>query len=232
MSIHDGHRDRMRERFLQTGADGFTDHEILEMLLYGVIPRGNTNEIAHCLLNEFGSFTNLIEADPYEIQKTAGVGEKSAVFISMLYQLVQRYEKEKLEQKETLLSIPQAVAYCKKLLEYCVVERFYVICLDSRKRIIHTAKIAEGSVGQVYVQPRTVVEKALRYYASSILLCHNHPRGSARPSSYDLALTTQLKQILEPLDLEVADHIIVGDGKYYSFFEDGIIKNKKREAFP
>ena len=106
-SIHEGHRDRMRNRYLQEGADGMASHEILEILLYGTIPRGDTNEIAHHLLDEFGSISNLIEADPHEIAKTAGVGIKSAVFLSLLHELVLRYEREKLEQKPALTSIPR-----------------------------------------------------------------------------------------------------------------------------
>lgn len=228
-NVHDGHRDRMRERFLLEGPDGFADHELLEMLLYGVIPRGDTNEIAHRLLAEFGSFSNLIESDPYEIQKTTGVGKKSAIFLSMLHELVRRYEREKLEQKPALNSIPRAAEYCTALLAYCVTERFYVICLDNRRKVIHTTKIAEGTVGQVFVQPRAVVEKALRYHATGIVLCHNHPRGSVKPSHEDVHLTAQLKSMLGPLDIEVVDHIIVGEGEYYSFFQDGILKKKEQE---
>lgn len=228
-NVHDGHRDRMRERFLLEGPDGLADHELLEMLLYGVIPRGDTNEIAHGLLNEFGSFSNLIESDPHEIQKTAGVGEKSAIFLSMLHELVRRYEREKLEQKPALTSIVLAAEYCSALLAYCVTERFYVICLDSKRRVIHTAKIAEGTVGQVFVQPRAVVEKALRYHATGIVLCHNHPRGSVKPSREDVHLTVQLKAILDPLEIEVVDHIIVGEGEYYSFFKDGLLKKREQE---
>ena len=96
---HAKHRDRMRERVLKEGADGLAKHELLEMLLYGTIPQKNTNDIAHDLLNEFGSLTNLIEADPKEIQKTAGVGINSAIFLSLLHELVRRYDEEKLEQK-------------------------------------------------------------------------------------------------------------------------------------
>ena len=225
-SVHDGHRDRMRERFLMEGADGLADHELLEMLLYGTIPRGNTNEIAHKLLNEFGSFSNLIEAEPHEITKTAGIGEKSAIFLSLLHELVRRYEKEQLEQKPALTSISRALDYCEALLTHCVTERFYVLCLDSRRRIIHTAKVAEGTVGNCFVPPRTVVEKALRYHSTGVVFCHNHPRGSVRPSREDIDLTLQLKSMLDPLGVEVVDHIIVGENQCYSFFDDGILKRK------
>lgn len=223
-NIHEGHRDRMRRRFLDEGADGMETHEILEMLLYGTIPRGDTNEIAHHLLDEFGSVSNLLEADPYEITKTAGVGIKSAVFLSLLHELVLRYEREKLEQKPALTSIPRSVDYCRALLAYRPTERFYMICLDSRRRILHTSKISEGTVNDASVSPRVVVEKALRYKATSVLLCHNHPNGSVKPSFDDINLTAQLKSMLEPLGVEVVDHIIIGENEYFSFYENDLLK--------
>ena len=223
-NIHEGHRERMRSRFLQEGADGMATHEILEMLLYGTIPRGDTNEIAHHLLDEFGSISNLIEADPHEIAKTAGVGIKSAVFLSLLHELVLRYEREKVEQKPALTSISRSVEYCRALLAFRPTERFYVICLDSRRKILHTSKISEGTVNDAVVSPRMVAEKALRYQATSVLLCHNHPKGSVKPSFDDINLTARLKRMLEPLGVEVVDHIIIGENEYFSFFENDLLK--------
>ena len=227
MGIHDGHRNRMRERFLQEGADGFSDHEILEMLLYGTIPRGNTNETAHQLLREFGSISNLIEADPHEISKTAGVGEKSAIFLSLLHELTRRYEKEKMERKPALTSIERCGEYCSSLLAFCATERFYLVCLDHRRQVIHTSKISEGTIGETSVPIRAVAEKALRYSAASIVLCHNHPRGSVRPSQEDISLTVRLKEALKPIGVELVDHIIVGDRQYFSFFANNLLKNKE-----
>ena len=223
-NIHEGHRERMRSRFLQEGADGMATHEILEMLLYGTIPRGDTNEIAHHLLDEFGSISNLIEADPHEIAKTAGVGTKSAVFLSLLHELVLRYEREKIEQKPALTSISRSVEYCRALLAFRPTERFYVICLDSRRKILHTSKISEGTVNDAVVSPRMVAEKALRYQATSVLLCHNHPKGSVKPSFDDINLTARLKRMLEPLGVEVVDHIIIGENEYFSFFENYLLQ--------
>ena len=228
-NIHEGHRDRMRTRYLQEGADGMASHEILEILLYGTIPRGDTNEIAHHLLDEFGSISNLIEADPHEIAKTAGVGIKSAVFLSMLHELVLRYEREKLEQKPALTSIPRSVDYCKALLAFRPRECFYAICLDSRRKIIHTSKISEGTVNDAAVSPRLVVEKALRYKATGILLCHNHPSGNVKPSYEDIILTNQLKSMLEPLGVQVVDHIIIGENQYFSFFENDMLRSSSKE---
>ena len=228
-NVHDGHRDRMRFRFLQEGAEGMATHEILEMLLYGTIARGDTNEIAHHLLDEFGSISNLIEADPYEIAKTAGVGIKSAVFLSLLHELVRRYEREKMDQKPALTSIRRSVEYCKALLAFRPRECFYAVCLDSRRKILHTSKVSEGTVNDAAVSPRLVVEKALRYKATGVLLCHNHPNGNARPSYDDIILTSQLKKMLEPLGVEVLDHIIIGEEEYFSFFENDMLKNDNME---
>lgn len=222
---HGGHRDRMRERVLKEGADGLAKHELLEMLLYGTIPQKDTNEIAHHLLEEFGSLSNLIEADPKEIEKTAGIGRGSAIFLSLLHELIRRYDEEKLEQKKALVSSQYTVAYCRALLSRCVTERFYVICLDSRNHVIHTAKIAEGTVREAAVYPRMVVETVLRYQSVSVVICHNHPGGRARPSSEDISLTAELKKVLDILGVRLLDHIIIGEEGYYSFFEEKQIKN-------
>jgi len=225
-NIHEGHRDRMRSRFLQEGADAMEIHEILEILLYGTIPRGDTNQIAHHLLDEFGSIKNLIEADPHEIAKTAGVGIKSAVFLSLLHELVLRYEREKMEQHPALTSTARSVEYCRGLLAFRAVERFYVICLDSRRRILHTSKMAEGTVTDAAVSPRMIAEKVFRYKATSVLFCHNHPNGNVKPSFDDIRMTAQLKRMLEPLGVEVLDHIIVGENEYFSFFENDLLKSE------
>lgn len=227
--VHEGHRERMRSRFLQEGGDGLANHEMLEMLLYGTIPRGDTNEIAHQLLNEFGSLTNLIEADPREISRVEGVGMKSAVFLSLLHELVRRYEKEKREKKTELTSVFLSADYCRGLLAYRPMECFYAIYLDSRRKVLRADKLAEGSVNDVSISPRVVVEKALRYKATSVLLCHNHPSGTVKPSFEDIQLTAELKKLLEPLGVEVVDHIIIGDHQYFSFLQNDLMGKGQRE---
>ncbi len=228
-NIHEGHRERMRSRFLLEGADGMATHEVLEMLLYGTIPRGDTNEISHHLLDEFGSLSNLIEADPDEIAKTAGVGIKSAIFLSLLHELVRRYEREKLDAKPTLKSLSRSVDFCMALLAYRTTECFYVVCMDSRRKVLHTSKISEGTVNDAAVSPRMVVEKVLRYKAASVLLCHNHPNGGVKPSWSDIILTNNLKNMLEPLGVQMMDHIIIGENQYFSFFENDMLKEDETE---
>ena len=143
--------------------------------------------------------------------------------------MVLRYEREKLEQKPALTSIPRSVDYCKTLIALRPTEGFYAICLDSRRKIIHTAKISEGTVNDAAVSPRLVVEKALRYKATGILLCHNHPSGNVKPSYEDIILTNQLKSMLEPLGVQVVDHIIIGENQYFSFFENDMLRSSSKE---
>lgn len=228
-NLHDGHRDRMRNRFLQEGPDGFADHEILEMLLYGTIPRGDTNVIAHQLLREFGSFSNLLEAVPQEIVNSAGVGLKTAVNLSLLHEVFRRYQREKLRQKPALTSVARVAEYCHALLANCPTERFYMVCLDSRRNVVHTVKMTEGTVSEASLSPRTVVEVALRYQSTGVVFCHNHPRGCIRPSFEDIRLTTDLKRILLPLGVQVVDHIIVGDNRFYSFYENDMLREQQKE---
>lgn len=229
-NLHGGHRERMRSRYLQEGPDGFADHELLEMLLYGCIPRGDTNPIAHQLLNEFGSLSNLLESDAYEIAKTEGVGLKSAIFLTQLHEVIRRYEREKLGSKPELTSISYCVEYCRRLLSHYTNERFYIICLDSRRRVIHVAKLAEGTVGSVYVSNRQAVEVALRYKSAAVIFCHNHPGGRVTPSNADISLTATLKKLLDAMDVKVLDHIIIGEnGNHFSFFENGLLKNEEDE---
>ncbi len=223
---HAGHRDRMRKRFLQEGPDGFADHELLEMLLYGVIPRGNTNEIAHDLLETFGSFTNIISADPYEIAKISGVGLNTGAYLSLLHEIFRRFEKERLDEKPALVSSTAAIKYCLSLASNCLRERFYLVCLDSRRNVLHTAMISEGSLLGSNVLPRDVVQAAMRYRATGVIFCHNHPGGRAYPSNDDIGLTLELKKLLKALEIEVIDHVIVAERNYFSFAENGLMKRE------
>ena len=189
------------------------------MLLYGCIPRGDTNPVAHLLLKEFGSLSNLLESDAHEIAKTEGVGLKSAIFLTQLHEVIRRYEREKLGSKPELTSIARCVEYCRQLLSHYSTERFYIICTDSRRRVIHVAKLAEGTVGSVFVSNRQAVEVALRYKSAGVIFCHNHPGGRVTPSNADLTLTVSLKKYWILWVLGWLDHIIIGEnGTHFQFF--------------
>lgn len=223
-NLHKGHRERMRQRYLNEGGGGFADHELLEMLLYGAVPRGDTNALAHKMIAEFGSLVMLLEADPVEISRRCGVKESTAVLISLQKELMRRRNQEKWKEKPVLDSVRKAGAYAVDLLSDYHYERFYMACLDSRKHLIRTCFISEGTVDESVVYPRLVVETALKYQASSVILMHNHPGGTMKPSFSDVELTTKLCRVLHEIGIEVADHIIVSEESFFSFLEHNYLK--------
>lgn len=228
---HIGHRERMRQRYLQEGADGFADHELLEMLLYGTLPRGDVNEAAHELLYTFGNFQNLLAADPYEIAKLHGLGLNTGIFFSLIHELFRRYESERLEKKTALHSLSAVAEYCIGIASNCLKERFYLICLDARRNVLHTTMISEGSLMGSTVLPRDVVEAAMRHRAAGVIFCHNHPAGRAYPSNDDIRLTLELKRLLYALEIQVVDHVIVAEQSYFSFAENGMMRQDVMEKY-
>lgn len=228
-NIHKGHRQRVRERYLQEGGDSFADHELLELILFSCIPMKDTNELAHLLLKEFGSLSLLIEAKPQDIVKRCGVSMNTAIFIAVQKDLIRRAIQGKWEKRPILNSSQKAGEFAVMLLSQLNHERFYVICLDNRHKFIYSAIVAEGTVREAVVYPRLVVEAALRHQASAVILAHNHPGGSLRPSFQDISTTANLVKAFNLIDIMVMDHIIVADNKYFSFAETGMIQNNQEK---
>ena len=224
--VHKGHRERMRQRFLVEGTKGFADHELLELLLYYTVPRGDVNPLAHRMLAEFGTLSMLLSADPADISRRCGVKESTAVLLVLQSALAHRLQQEKWRDKPVLDSVSKAGAFAVDLLSHYHYERFYVLCLDNRKQLIHSCMISEGTVDESVVYPRLVVEAALRYQASSVILMHNHPGGTLMPSFSDVELTARMARILHEIGIEVADHIIVAENQYFSFLEHDYLKEK------
>jgi len=224
-NVHNGHRARVRERYLTQSGDGFADHELLELLLFSCIPMRDTNVLAHKLIDEFGSLSLLIESNPLDMVKRCGVNENTAIFISAQNQLLRRYLQSKKEKRRILNSSQAVGEFCLGLLAHLHYERFYMLCLDTAHRLLNTVLLAEGTVREAIVYPRSIVENALRFQSSSVILLHNHPGGSLKPSLSDITLTTNVVKALNLIDIEVADHIIVAENTYFSFAEEGMIIN-------
>lgn len=229
-SIHSGHRERMRQRLLTEGTDGFADHELLEMLLYHAVPRGDTNALAHKMIAEFGSLPMLIETDAVDISRICGVGKNTAILITLQKEISKRCMQSRWRDRIVLNSVTKTLEYCATLFTYQNYEQFYVICLDSKRRLIHAAKVAEGTIHQAVVHSRLVIEVAIKHQASSVVFAHNHPGGSEKPSFEDIALTAKLNEILYELDIELTDHIIVADSKGFSFRQNNLIKDEMMEG--
>lgn len=209
MTMHDGHRARMRERFRQSGLDGFAPHEVLELLLFYARARGDVNPLAHSLLDAFGSLRGVLEARPEQLMSVRGVGEETATLLSLMLPLFRRYAASLCEDCCQLNSLQEAMTYCKALLSGWRSERFYVLCLGAENQLLGQRLIAEGTLSEVAAYPRLVVETALNYNASSVLLCHNHPSGTCTPSRDDITTTRRLSALLAGLDIVLLDHIVV-----------------------
>ena len=222
MGLHDGHRQRAKERYRQMGADALADHELLELALFYAIPRQDTNETAHRLLKRFGSLQGVLYADPGELAAVEGIGESAAVLLRLTGDLSLRARKAALPEK--LLNSPdRAGAYFAELLLGQKRELLYEACLDGKGKLLSCRCITKGTVTSSPLQVRQVVENALYSGADSVLLAHNHPSGVALPSQADVVVTRQVREALAPLGIVLRDHIIVADRDYVSMAESGLL---------
>jgi len=222
--LHAGHRKRLRARFLKEGLDSFEDHQLLELLLFQAVPRLDTNPIAHRLMKRFGSLFAVLEADPKDLASVEGVGENAAAFLSMIPHITRRYFHDRVKHSRKPLNNSESAAeYLVPLMAGRSEEVFYVICLDSQLRVLYPALISEGTVKDALVHPRHVAEAAVRHKAASVILAHNHPAGSVKPSVHDHKLTRSLVQALGGINVQVVDHVIVAGELIYSFSREGTL---------
>lgn len=217
--LHEGHRQRIKTRYLTEGLDAFEDHQVLEMLLFYCIPMKDTNELAHKMIGEFGSLAGLFEACPKDITKRCGVSENTAIMASLIPSLARRYFKGKWGEKPVLDSSSKAGEYAVSLFAGRTYENFFVICLDAQNKVNYAALVHEGTINEAPVYPRLIVEAALRHQANSVILAHNHPGGSLQPSIADVEVTKKITSALEAIAIKVVDHIIVAGDRYTSFAE-------------
>ena len=220
----EGHRKRLRERFLKSGLAGFNDHEILELLLTYVISRKDVKPIAKDLLNKFGNnLASVFDAPPEALQREVeGIGKHAAVLICLIPSLFESYQSSRWIRQETFCSTQSAVSYLRARLWTQRNEVFCVLALDSQNRLIAVEQVQRGSVNRTAVFPRQVAEASLKHRATAVILAHNHPGGGPLPSAADRQLTQRLRNILGDLDIVVHDHIIIaGLDQYYSFAETG-----------
>ncbi len=220
-SIHKGHRKRMRERFFKYGFNDFSDHEILEMLLFYAYPRRNTNPLAHTILDEYKTLANVFDADIHDLAKIPGVGENIAAFLSMIPALVRLYEKSRFNKKAYLYDTERIGQYAVTLLKSETNEAFAMICLDSNRCVHWSGIIETGDIDRIEAYPRRVIKEVLKHRAKTVIFVHNHPHGTLLPSVSDKETTRQLTDLLKRIDVTVLDHIIVSENRFYSMAEMG-----------
>ncbi len=224
MGVHDGHRDRLRENFIEHGLDSFNDLNALELLLFYAIPRRDTNPIAHDLLERFETIGGVFRASVEELCEVQGIGRNAAALILLVPQIM----------KKSCISDTKAIVYVnnsddagKYLMPRFMNEQdevAYMMCLDSQKRLIKCSEISRGIVNAVDINTRIILETAVKCKASSVIISHNHPDGVALPSPEDSNATKQVAKSLALVGIQLSDHIIVAGGDYVSFADSGFMR--------
>ena len=217
-----GHRQRLRDRFLERGLDGFSDAEILELLLSFGTPRSDCKEPARAALKQFGSLAAVLEEPLAGLQEIKGIGPKNGFAVHFIQAVAGRYLKDRLKEKRYLHSSSEVRDYLLHSLRGLKKEVLTVIYLDSSHAILDSETVAEGSINVNTVYPRELVKKALDRNAAALIIAHNHPSGSLDPSAQDMQLTRTLCLLGSLMQIQVLDHIIIGDGSY-SFADHGLM---------
>ncbi len=221
MSIHKGHRQRLKNRFLKQGLADFEDHNVLELLLFFSVPQGDTNETAHRLLKEFKTLSNVFDADISDIIKVKGVGEHTATLIKLMPELLSKYHNDKTKDIKLVNSTSAAGEFFLPKFYGKKNEEVHVLALDDKRKIVKHEKLFEGTVNASQITIRKVMQFALSANATGIILAHNHPTGVALPSGNDLSVTKKLKSALELMNIQLCDHIIVADDDFVSLADSG-----------
>lgn len=221
MSIHDGHRQRLKKRFLEEGLDGFTEVQALELLLFYCIPRRDTNPVAHALLARFGSLSQVLEAPMEELCKVPGISENAATLLRLNREMCRFYLVNRMSKNTILLTLEECASYMVPFFFGRQVETVFLLCLDAKCKVLCCKEVGEGSVNSAGISVRRIVETALAANATSVVLAHNHPSGVALPSDEDLQTTRRLAVALQAVEIHLADHIIVADDDYVSLAQSG-----------
>ena len=228
-NIHEGHRKRMKERFMKSGLDDFAPHNVLEFLLFYSIPRGDTNPIAHRLIDAFGSLSGVFDATPEELMKVSGVGESTAILISMIPQMARKYLEDKADAVNVVGGCGDIGAYLLPKFVGRTNEALMMVSIDNKNKVISCSVVAEGTVDSAKVSRRKAMEEAMKVKATRVILAHNHPRGVAVPSAEDVAMTREIGRLFAQVGIELVDHIIIADDDYVSMAASGFaIKYRKK----
>jgi DNA repair protein RadC len=217
------HRKRLRQKFLTAGIVAFHDYEVVELLLTFAIPRRDVKPQAKKLLREFGSLKGIVDAEIGDLEKISGVGKESAIVIKFIRELATLYLEQKAKEKPQIACTSELLDFCRTAMGAKKDEEFCVIYLDAQNQIIEFETVQKGIANQAVVYPRQVLEKALRKKASALILAHNHPSGHVRPSDADIRLTKTIQETAKALDILIHDHIIIGENRFFSFREEGLM---------
>lgn len=219
----EGHRSRLRSRFLAGGQDALADHELIEMTLFLALPRRDTKPIARALLAQFGSYASAISAPVPHLLAVEGLGEAGVSALKLVQAAAQRLAKAEVLHRPVLSNWERLMDYLQTVLAREKIEQFRVLYLDNRNRLLADVLLATGTVNHTPVYPREVVKRALELNSTALILVHNHPSGDPSPSAEDIAMTSEIKQAARALSVTLHDHVIIGNGRWLSFRREGLL---------
>lgn len=223
-TLHDGHRERLRRRFEKEGLENFEDHNVLELLLFYTIPRRDTNEIAHRLINTYGTLARVIDAPLGDLQKIEGIGKNSAIYLKLISETVRRYLLSSGTWYGKIVNDDiTAVEIFRPYFLNCRNEVLYMLCLNWKEQAIACLFVAEGSNNAVIIDVRNIVERALYHNAAYVILAHNHCEGTEESSVEDNILTREVWKTLKDVGIVLRDHFIITPDSYKSMKKAGHI---------
>jgi len=219
----EGHRARLRSRFLSSGPDAVAEHELIEMVLFLGVPRRDTKPIARALLARFGSYAGAISASVPDLLGIEGLGESGVAALKLVQAAAQRLAKAEVLYRPVLSNWDRLMEYLQAVLSREKIEQFRILFLDNRNRLLADEPQGTGTVNHTPVYPREVVKRALELHATAIILVHNHPSGDPSPSREDIEMTKEIKHAANALSIVLHDHVIVGNGQWLSFRKAGLL---------
>ncbi len=225
----DGHRQRLRDKFLNHGLNKFTDEEIVELLLTLGTPRRDCKQVARRAIKRFGSLSRVLNATGDELQQVEGIGPSNAFGVGLVHAIARKFLRDRLIKENYIDSFPEVLDYFTHILRDKKTESFHVLLLNAQNAILHEELVSLGSPDSVAFTPRQVIEMALNHSATTIVLAHNHPGGDARPSPHDTSFTREMVFTARLLDLWVREHLIIAKKGRYSFRQEGLIDRFETE---
>jgi DNA repair protein RadC len=218
-----GHRERLRQRLLERGAGSLADHEILEFLLFGARPRGDTKPLAKALLARFGNLAGVFAASQHELAGVPGIGDTAIAALKIVPEAARRMALEEIMERPVLSNWNQVLDYCRMAMSREKIEQFRLLFLDTKNRLIADEVQQRGTLNHTPVYPREVVKRALELDAAALIMVHNHPSGDPTPSRADIEITRQIRAAATELGIALHDHIVIGRSGHNSFKSLGLL---------
>ena len=218
-----GHRDRLRSRFREAGAEALADYELLELILFRAIPRRDVKPLAKALLKRFGSFADVMAAPEARLAEVDGVSAAVATELKLVQAAALRIGRAAIAGRPVLSSWTALIDYCRTAMAFSEREQFRVLYLDRKNALIADEVQQRGTVNHTPVYPREVLKRALTLNATSLIAVHNHPSGDPKPSRADIEMTRELKAAGKALEVELHDHVVIGHGTHASFRSLGLL---------